>query len=298
MNIRKDLTGLREGRFRMLAMKRGGVFALILSALGCVIAWPQQEKTDFAALAILEPKLIHLQNQFEQMRPPGISIEAKEVFRRGTPGIDLMVGYNIYIKGAPPDSVFRQTQWPVDRERPFPGFSGLTMNKDGMLMCAGRTPSQCHNGDRLDSPMVFALKTPLKGEPRRFDFIANNLQIPISIVPDPVEADDKGCTLSAIRLSGKFELALIEGSGFPPDSDVRLHMSAGDSPASASIALNDKGTASTVDTSSGVAAKTDSKGLIQTAVLTNTNKNPTGTETVEVTGPNCSPRISYKWGVF
>jgi hypothetical protein len=280
-------------------MNRRVVFVLILSTVGCVFARPQQEKTDFANLAILEPQLIHLQSQFEQMRPPGISIEAKEVFRKGIPGIDLMVGYNIYIKGAPPDSVFHQIQWPVDREKPFAGFSGLTLNKDGMLICAGRTPGQCHNGDSLDSPMVFAMKNPLKGEPRRFVFIAGDLKVPISIVPYPVQSEDNGCKLTAIRLSARFELALIEGSGFPPDSEVRLHMSAGEGPAPLSVTVNDNGTAvSTLDTSAGVDAKTDRNGVIQTAVLTNTTKNPTGVETVEATGPNCSPKINYKWGVF
>lgn len=36
------------------------------------------------------------------------------------------------------------------------------------------------------------------------------------IVPDPIFARDKGCTLSVERLLPHFELAYFTGTGFPP----------------------------------------------------------------------------------
>jgi hypothetical protein len=248
------------------------------------------------ALSVLAPKLIRLQNEFEHI-PPGVSTEAKEIYRRGTPGRDLQVRYYIYVKGVPPDSVFRQLQWPVDQEKPTAALSGITLNADGLMICAGRTPGQCHNGDKLDAPIQFTMQKPLKGEPRRFIFFSPGIRIPISIVPDPVQSEDKSCKLNVIRLSAKFELALIEASGFPTTSDVRMRTSAGGEPG-VIAKIDESGKTSTADKSAGLAVKTDGKGTIQTTVLNNTTKTPMGTETVEVTAPGCSPKVSYEWGVF
>jgi hypothetical protein len=272
-------------------------FCAVLMALLCTSTCAQQEKTSFSDLVVLAPKLIRLQNQFEQMVPPGVSIEAREVSRKGTSGKDLEVRYNIYVKGVPPDSTFRQIQWPVDREKPIGGMSGITLNGDGLMICAGRTPEQCHSSMQLDAPVAFAAQGRLRGEPMRFIFTSGNLRIPISFVPDPVQSEDRGCKLSAIRLSAKFELALIEASGFPPDSEVRLRPSNGGTPGVISM-FDGKETALTAEAPTGVVQKTDAKGAFQATLLNNTAKNPTGVEALEVTSPGCSPKITYEWGVF
>ena len=165
-------------------------------------------------------------------------------------------------------------------------MTDITLNSKGKMICARGTPVE------------FDLTKPLKGEPRRMVFIAKDLKIPISIVPDPVESEDKGCKLSAIRLSAKFELALLEGSGFPPGTDVHLRM-----------AHNGQlGTVATVDGSGNVttrldppetgAVKADADGRFQASALQNTGKDPTGVETVEAISDSCSLKISYSWGVF
>jgi hypothetical protein len=141
------------------------------------------------------------------------------------------------------------------------------------------------------------MQEPLKGEPRRSIFIAPNLRIAISIVPDPVQSEDKGCKLSAIRLSAKFELANIEGSGFPPNRDVHIRFS-DDQSAGVTVFAGDKGITSANAAATNVVVGADSKGAIQTSTLINTSRNPRGLETVEVTDPNCSPKIGYEWGVF
>jgi hypothetical protein len=278
-------------------MKLPRGFCVPLLALVCTTVSAQQEKSSFSDLAVLAPKLVRLQNQFEQMVPPGVSIEAREVYRKGTPGIDLQVRYNIYVKGAPPDSTFRQIQWPVNRESPVGGFTGITLNSDGLMICAGRTPEQCHNGTAVDAPIQFTRIKPLKGEPMRFAFIAQDLKISISFVPDPVQSEDKGCKLSAVRLSAKFELALIEASGFPPNSDLLMHSSNGDTPGVIAT-IGENGAVAATDPASGVPVKSDAKGAFQISILNNTTKSPKGTQTIELSAPGCSPKITYDWGVF
>ena len=104
-------------------MRAPALFFATLIGFFCAPALAQQEKTAFSDLVVLAPKLAHLQNQFEQMATPGVSIEAREVFRKGASGVDLQVRYNIYVKGVSPESVFRQLQWPVDREKPANGLA-------------------------------------------------------------------------------------------------------------------------------------------------------------------------------
>jgi hypothetical protein len=79
---------------------------------------------------------------FEQMVPPGMSIESKEVFRKGTPGKDLVVQYHIFVKGVPPNTVFKAFNWPPSAEKPSVILEGISVGKDGVLMCAGRMPEQ------------------------------------------------------------------------------------------------------------------------------------------------------------
>jgi hypothetical protein len=281
----------------MLSMNLRAVPPAVLMTLLCTFACAQSDKTSFKDLVAQAPDLIRLQDEFEQTVPQGVSIEAREVYRKGISGKDLEVRYNVVVKGVPPGTTLRQVQFPVNTDKAVPGISGITLNSDGLMICAGRTPSQCHSGDKLDAPVVFMQQNLLKGEPRRSVFLAPNLRIPISVVPDPVQSEEKGCKLSAIRLTAKFELAKIEGSGFPPNSDIHLRFSDSES-AGVSLISGDGEFAPARPGDTIVAVKSDSRGAIQTETLFNTSKNPSGLETVEVTEPRCSPKISYKWGVF
>jgi hypothetical protein len=281
----------------MLSMSLRTVAPAVLITLLCAFACAQSDKASFKDLVAQAPDLIRLQDEFEQTVPPGVSIEAREVYRKGTSGKDLEVRYNVIVKGVPLGTTLRQVQFPVNTDKAVPGINGITLNSDGLMICAGRTPSQCHNGDKLDSPVVFVQQNLLKGEPRRSVFLAPDLRIPISIVPDPVQSEDGGCKLSAIRLSAKFELSRIEGSGFSPNSDIHLRFSDSES-AGVSLISSDGAFAPAHGGDTIVAVKSDNRGAIQTETLFNTLKNPSGLETVEVADPRCSPKISYKWGVF
>jgi hypothetical protein len=281
----------------MLTMKIRDFSPAVLMALLCVSASGQSNNASFKELSAQAPELVRLQNEFEQTVPPGVSVRAKEVYRKGTPGKDLEVGYNIVLTGVPPGTTFRQAQFPVNSDKAVAGISGITLNKDGLMICAGRTAAQCHNGSKVDDPVLFDEQQPLKGEPRRSVFLAPDLRIPVTLLPDPIQGVDKGCRLRAIRLTARFELAYIEGSGFPPNSDVHLRFS-DDQDAGASI-VSDEGAISVAHPGdTNLAVRSDGAGAIQTATLFNVFRHPKGVETVEVTDPNCNPKISYQWGAF
>ena len=66
---------------------------------------------------------------------------------------------------------------------------------------------------------------PAKGEPARMAFATPKFTIGVVMVPDPIEANGRGCTLSAVRLTPKFELAFVSGSGYPANSKVHYRIS-------------------------------------------------------------------------
>jgi hypothetical protein len=97
-------------------------------------------------------------------------------------------------------------------------------------------------------------------------------------VPDPIVANDNGCTLSAVRLTPKFELAFLSGSGYPPNTDVHYRVLS--------------------ETSSDVLVKSDSNGSIRFSVIPNPGKKSKGTVTVKIAEAKCSPEVSYEWGTI
>ena len=221
-------------------------------------------------------RLMDVEMGFSQMVPAGMSIEAKEISRKGKSGNDLNVQYHIFVKGAPADLLFQEIQWPVNADKPSAALAGISIGKDGILS-AGRTPDQCGDAKKPDDPIEFITMS-RKGEPTRLAFISPTVKIGIVIVPDPIVANDKGCTLSAVRLTPKFDLAFLSGSGYPPNTDVHYRVSS--------------------ETSSDFEIKSDSSGTIRVSVIPNPGKKSKGTVTVKIAEAKCSPEVSYEWGAI
>lgn len=133
-------------------------------------------------------QLMDVEVGFENMVPPGTSIQAKEVSRKGEPGKDLVVQYHIFIKGVPAKTLFKYIDWAVNAEKPTARLEGISVGKDGILMCAGRTDEQCGDSNKPDDPIEFTFM-PLRGEPTRVAFISPEFKIGTVIVADPVEAN-------------------------------------------------------------------------------------------------------------
>lgn len=219
--------------------------------------------------------LMNVEVGLEEMVPPGTSIRAKEVSRRGKSGKDLIVQYHIFVAGVPPDTLFNYIDWPVNAENPSVRMEGISVGKDGVLMCAGRTAEQCGEPKNPDDPIEFT-SIPLKGEPSRLAFISSNVKIGIVIVPDPVEATDRGCTLTAKRLTRPFDLAFISGTGYPPNADIHYKVSS--------------------EMVSDFVVKSDSSGLIRVSVIPFPAKKKEGTAKVKIMESKCSPEVSWEWG--
>src|SRR5262249_11718960 len=133
-----------------------------------------------------------------------------------------------FIKGLPQNVLLTEYQLPTEGENLVVALPGISVGKDGLLMCAGRTQEQCGEANKPDDPIEFAFQ-PLKGEAYRLVFNAEpgKTKVGLMIVPDPVESKNKGCTLSAVRLNKTFQLAFLYGDGYPPDTDVHYRLESG-----------------------------------------------------------------------
>ena len=206
-----------------------------------------------------------------KLTSPGASISAKEVGRQGS-----SVQYYLYVSGLPPDKLYTVMTWPVGEPNPSTMMEGASLGKDGIVICAGRTPQQCGDPSTKDDPIGFAFN-PAKGEPCRLALVAQNDRAAIVIVPDPIVARNKGCTLSAERLLPRFELAYFTGSGFPANTEVSFD---GES-------YGEK---------HSVKTKTDSEGKLQFAIMPAVTGHDKGTTVVKTAGVNCSLSVKFDWG--
>lgn len=249
------------------------VLLVLLSVLNAQIK-AQSSRTQNDVAQRVE-RLMAIEVGFEQMVPAGMSVETNEVSREGKSGKDLVVQYHIFLKGVPPGALFKALNWPPDAEKPSVIMEGISVGKDGILMCAGRNPEQCGDPKKPDDPIEFTV-LPMKAEPSRFAFVSSDIKIGTVIVADPIEARDKGCTLSLLRLTRAFDLAFLVGTGFAPNTEVQYTVSS--------------------EMTSNFAIKADAKGRIRVAVIPFPGKKRQGTAKVRIDEATCSPEVSWEWG--
>ena len=91
------------------------------------------------------------------------------------------------------------------------------------MICAGRTSEQCGTADKKDDPVDFTF-VPAKGELFRLALISadGNAKAFFAVVPDPIRANDNGCSLSVLRLLPNFELAIVLAEGYVAGEDLQF----------------------------------------------------------------------------
>jgi hypothetical protein len=247
------------------------IFVLFLPLLFCSTLTYGQSDVETRA-AELSQALVKAHVAWKtKLSSSGASVHVKEVARQGS-----KVQYHLYVSGLPTDALYTVISWPVTQAKPSPIMEGVSLGKDGIVMCAGRTPQQCGNSSKKDDPIEFTFYA-AKGEPYRLALVSGNNKIAVVIVPDPITAKDKGCTLSVERLLPHFELAFFTGSGFPPNSEVSFE-------------------SKSYDEKHPINAKTDTKGNLGFIVMPFVAGRHKGTTTVKGTGAICSPWIEFECG--
>jgi hypothetical protein len=195
----------------------------------------------------------------------------REVLREGS-----TVQYHLFVHGLPADKLYKLYSWPVSVREPAVQMEGVSIGKDGLLICAGRMPEQCGDPSRKDDPIEFTFG-PVKAEPLRVAFISDDARVAILLVPNPIGNKNKGCTLQVVRLLPNFELAYFAGSGFAPSTKVEFD-------------------AQSYDEKHRLEAITKGDGNLEFAMLPFVSGHNNGSMRVKALGTQCSPEIKFDWG--
>lgn len=212
-------------------------------------------------------KLLNLQKKLENgaANSSGVHLQAKEVARVNNGG--LVVSYELYADGFTSDR-FDLVAIPIGPEpEPVSAGSDLMLAKDGKVL------------DGPNDPRTLIFPNFVPGEPSRLGLLSKDgkERAFVNIVPNPIKSTDHGCSLSVVRVLPRFELAFVEGTGFPPNADVDFE-------------VNSLGEVHTGK------LKSDSTGYLSTAVLPFVKDKPKGELKLVVTAPQCKPKASFHWG--
>ncbi len=213
-------------------------------------------------------KIVNLQRNLSsgRLNSSGVQLRAKEV-SRGRNGDSLVVSYQLFGSGFTADRYDLVT---------IP----ITMNAD--VVAAGSDLLLAKDGQVIDGPndpRVIILPDFVPGEPFRAGLLSKDRKERafLTIVPNPIEGTDHGCTLDVVRLLPKFEIAFIEGAGFPADTEVDLEAN------SLGEVHNGK-------------LKTDSEGQLQTGILPFVKGKSKGQTQLTLGAPRCKPKVKFNWG--
>lgn len=185
--------------------------------------------------------------------------------------------YRLKITGAPRNKLYNLIAWPVMVPQPATIMEGLAIAADGTVGCPPDSKRSC--AQRFKGAELKLSYSPGIGEIFRHALISEDHQTRIffSIVPAPMIEHDKACSLEVVRLSPRFELAMIRGKGFTPGEQLAFHSQSYQE-------VHDS------------QATVDPNGEFW-AVLTPFVKSRTlGTTQVSVQGKSCAPALSFEWG--
>jgi hypothetical protein len=212
-----------------------------------------------------------------ELSTPGVSAEIREYSRKTVDG-RLTVQYHVFVTGAPKDQSYTMVTWPINARGPSASLEGLSLLKDGLISCAGRTPEQCGDPNKIDDPVEWTFY-PATGEVFRMALISQDQKTKLffAIVPEPVAKSDNGCVLEAIRLLPKHELVLVHGKGFQPNEDLDFK-------------------SKTYDEERGGRSKADGQGEFVTGLMPFFKGKKSGTTNLELKGARCAPTLTFQWG--
>jgi len=183
--------------------------------------------------------------------------------------------FRLSAEGVAKDEIYSIVAWPVTQKQPVEVQTGVTLDASGLAICAG-TSNTCR-GDKPDDPIDLVFQ-PVPGEPVRLGLVsASGVKVFAKIVPVPLRGEDRGCTVEGVLLTPGSELVLIEGSGFPANSELNMES-------------NSEGERH------GQKSKTDADGRYASAILPYKQGVAAGTLKVDLKSAKCSPSVAIPWG--
>ena len=188
-----------------------------------------------------------------------------------------MVQYRLKITGASHNKLYNLIAWPIMVPEPATIMEGLALAGDGTVGCPPNSDRSC--AKQFKGAELKLTYTPVTGEIFRHALISEDRQTRIffSIIPAPMITHDKSCSLEAVRLSPKFELALVRGRGFTPGEQLSFHTQS-------------------YQEGHDSQPKVDPAGGFWAVLTPFVQGRTMGTMEVSVRGQGCAPALSFEWG--
>src|SRR5215510_4281906 len=206
---------------------------------------------------------ISFQRKWGQANSPGAELRAVETRRQSLGKGASFHAYQLQAKGLPFEVEYELLMLDTMASRPEDLQSVGDVwpdNRDGKVL------------DSNNSVHQLLIPDPAPGEPYRFAVSAKkgNYHALITILPNPIEGSDHGCKVSVIRLLRNFELAFVQVTGFPPETEIAFRGNSEGEVHESKIKTN----------SGGYGDLGISKGKME----------------IQCTAPGCAPKVSFKWG--
>jgi hypothetical protein len=188
-----------------------------------------------------------------------------------------MLHYHIKVSGASREKLYTLMAWPITTAQPFTMMEGLAIATDGTVGCPPDSLKSC--GQHMKGAELKLTYTPGIGEIYRHALISedHSSRIFFSIVPAPMIEHDKSCSLEIVRLSPRFELAVVRGKGFTPGEQLIFHTES-------------------YQERHDLQTRVNPQGEFWATLSPFVKGRTMGTTQVAVKGASCSPALSFGWG--
>jgi hypothetical protein len=209
------------------------------------------------------------------MDSPLASISLKEIARNGA-----VFTYNLYASGMSSNKLYNIVAWPVNQPRAVEVVKGVGLDAVGLAICPGQLGS-CGDVTKPNQPTNLSL-TIAPGRPLRVGLVAQDEseRAFMKSIPMPILGADKNCKLEAITLTMSAAAVLLEGSGFPPNSDIEMQL------------VNSANPTPTLGK-----GKVEANGVYSAAIVPLVDGVTNGSMKVSVKSAACNPSLSFEWGV-
>lgn len=265
------------------------------------------------------------------MSTPGVAISLVEAGRTKTAAGATQLTYRISGSGFRAGERLNLVRWPLgDSVRP--AMSGIVLNAQGIAVCGGPEPVQappsaqpatsatgsstppqqpasqplppsCADTLQANQPIEIQA-TAAPGEAIRVALIGEDRSngAAAQAVPFPIANTDRSCSLQVLLGMKTADMVVVEGTGFPPNSAIRLETVTGTNTRTLN-AKTDAAGKMAMAVLPAVAGQTSGTTTVRYAgVVAPTTAGATPTTTAPATPPaapadgSCAPAVSFPWG--
>jgi hypothetical protein len=205
-----------------------------------------------------------------------MALTLKEIGRTKTAD-GTQITYQLHGTGFTPEIRLSLVRWPLNQNIATV-MDGITIDSSGTAICDTLAAGSCTKTMQAGAP-VEVKATVAKGEAVRVALVAADKKhgAAVSLVPFPIESEDRGCKLQVIRGAKNDELVLVEGDGF-------------------GAAPNFAGGSESFGEKHPINAKPNQNGHFVVAMTPWVAGHDEGDTVVYAQTDTCSPTVSFHWG--